>query len=176
MTPFHHSCNWLAVRWRLQKNQDNQSFRKLIHFGLECRRVTYLLQKSDISSPNENTGVHHTKSIRKSKYIYWNTSSAVCDIPCIKYWQPISAAFPEARFSILFSILNSTTKNIKDVEHKEHLLNMFNHRLVLTVRDPNEWAESLAKVLLPLLRQLDRLDWARIQFLDDTYSDGTGKS
>ena len=59
----------------------------------------------------------------KSKYIYWNTSSAVCDIPCIKYWQPISAAFPEARFSILFSILNSTTKNIKDVEHKEHLLN-----------------------------------------------------
>ena len=42
----------------------------------------------------------------KSKYIYWNTSSAVCDIPCIKYWQPISAAFPEARFSILFSFLN----------------------------------------------------------------------
>ena len=54
----------------------------------------------------------------KSKYIYWNTSSAVCDIPCIKYWQPISAAFPEARFSILFSILNSTTKNIKDVEQR----------------------------------------------------------
>ena len=61
----------------------------------------------------------------KRNYIYRNTSSAVCDIPCIKYWQPISAAFPEARFSILFSILNSMAKNIIDVEHdKEHLLNL----------------------------------------------------
>ena len=106
VTPFHHSCNWLAVRWRLQKNQDNQSFRKLIHFGLECRRATYLLQKYVISSPSENTGVCHSKSIWKVNTFFWNTSSAVCDIPCIKYWQPISAAFPEARFSILFSILN----------------------------------------------------------------------
>ena len=78
VTPFHHSCNWLAVRWRLQKNQDNQSFRKLIHFGLECRRVTYLLQKSDISSPNENTGVHHTKSIWKV-----NTFIEILPVLCV---------------------------------------------------------------------------------------------
>ena len=31
-------------------------------------------------------------------------SSAVCDIPCIKYWRPISNAFPEAKFSFIFTL------------------------------------------------------------------------
>ena len=35
-------------------------------------------------------------------------SSAVCDIPCIKYWRPISNAFPEAKFSFIFTLFLNT--------------------------------------------------------------------
>ena len=117
VTPFHHSCNWLAVRWRLQKNQDNQSFRKLIHFGLECRRVTYLLQKSAIFSSNENTGVCHSKSVWKV-----NTFIEILPALCVtslalNTGNQYLPHFQRPGFPFY------SRSWIEDVEHKEHLLN-----------------------------------------------------
>ena len=117
VTPFHHSCNWLAVRWRLQKNQDNQSFRKLIHFGLECRRATYLPQKYVISSSNENTGVCHSKSIWKV-----NTFIEILPALCVtslalNTGNQYLPHFQRPGFPFY------SRSWIEDVEHKEHLLN-----------------------------------------------------
>ena len=117
VTPFHHSCNWLAVRWRLQKNQDNQSFRKLIHFGLECRRATYLLQKYVISSPSENTGVGHSKSIWKV-----NTFIEILPALCVTSLALNTGSQYLPHFQRPGFPFYSRSW-IEDVEHKEHLLN-----------------------------------------------------